>query len=469
MLSIFSELDGQFNHTSKFWAKPDKFSSDDYPKKILHTSSLNFLCPGNSIKTCSVSVTPTRLYYSKSSNGKLRMSVITWKILDTFYETNGLEERYGFRLYQNYSFQDFFSSSKSTIDKWIEVLSKFTILVDFEDSFSIIKEIGCGNYSTVFLALDLCDKKQYAVKSIRKDLIASRINFDSLISEICIMREIKHENIVKLHKVYEGHEHVHLVLEYVQGGDFLSRISKFSTFSESEVAIFMKSFLKTLDYLHGNKIIHRDIKPDNILLSSESCIHEFKIGDFGLACHEQENLTNRCGSPGYIAPEILKNYEYTEKIDIFSTGIIFYILLSGKTPFFGKTQQEILMRNRQCKIYFQDRYWSHVSKEGIDLVLRLTESDPTKRPSAKEALQHPWFETNHRKDAKTISLQAQSFNECKVSAELMFRMISKENNVNEEKPEKRGKNIFLDGNNAKMVLRRLRSDDMEVIYDSQQV
>lgn len=468
MLSIFSELDGQFNHTSKFWGKPDKSSLDDYPKNIIQTSPLNLLGQGNSIKTFSVSVTPTRLYYSKSKQGKLRMSIITWKILDTFYETNGEEERFGFRLNQNNSFQDFFSSSKDIIDKWIEVLSNITILIDFEENFSVIKEIGWGNYSTVYLALDLCDKKQYAVKSIKKDIIANRVNFESLISEICIMREVSHENVVKLHKVYESQEHIHLVLDYVKGGDFLSRILKLSNFAESELVIFMANFLKTLEYLHSNHIIHRDLKPDNILLSTESCNHEFKIGDFGLACHMQEPLTKKCGSPGYIAPEILKSYEYTEKIDIFSTGIIFYILLSGKTPFFGKTQQEILMRNRECKIYFQNRYWRNVSKEGIDFVLRLTESDPRKRPSAKEALRHPWFEINHKNAENMILLKSINVGEFKVSVELMRRIIDKEKNINDE--SEGGKKLnFCKGIEARMVLSRLRDDDQEVINASQQV
>ena len=141
------------------------------------------------------------------------------------------------------------------------------------------------------------------------------------------------------------------------------------------------------------------------MMMDRECDFDFKIADFGLAskCIE-EGLTLRCGSPGYVAPEILKNRPYGFKVDLYSLGILLYILLSGRSPFNGKQPQEILYQNRECRIYFQEKYWKNTSREGMDLVLRMTDPDPKRRPSAYEALNHKWFQSTHIPPSALIEL-----------------------------------------------------------------
>lgn len=460
MSSVFKDIDYEANHSLKFWRKPDEFSLSDYSKNDLHSSFLNLLNPDKTFCTWFVSVTATCLYYSKDKTSPYKMTIITWKRLEPFYETNDSEERYGFRLSQSDSFQDFFSESKSDVDEWLDVLSKIVILTDFDDSFSIVKEIGAGSFSTVYLAMDLYDNQNYAVKSINKGLVANKQNLELLISEISIMRKLNNQNLVKLHKVYESENHIHLILDYVEGGDLLNRVLKFSNFSELDAVKFIKNFLEALSYMHSKQVIHRDLKPENILMTSESCNYNFKIADFGFACNKQQNLLLPCGSPGYIAPEMLRNTNYDEKVDIFSLGIILYILLSGRTPFNGKTQKDLLTKNRECKIAFNEKFWKNVSKPGIQFVLWLTESDPHRRPSANEALEHPWL--RYESDGKLTMrfLGVPMINQLGISAEFLKRSVlnDKEKNKNQETEKIVDPSLEVK-NKSKLILSKLRLED----------
>jgi serine/threonine protein kinase len=167
------------------------------------------------------------------------------------------------------------------------------------------------------------------------------------------MRYVNHPLVLCIHRVYEDLDHIHLVLDHVPGGELFSRIIKRGKFCEQNAAQFASNLLQALDYLHTNGIVHRDLKPENILMTSETDDTVFQIADFGLATFiSNEVLSLRCGSPGYVAPEILKNKSYGTKVDIFSAGIVMYILLSGRAPFPGRAPDEILQRNKEAKIYF---------------------------------------------------------------------------------------------------------------------
>ena len=159
-----------------------------------------------------------------------------------------------------------------------------------------------------------------------------------MINEIECMRGVRHPYICSLFGVFEDDKCVHLILEYCGGGELFRRILKRGRFTEYNAARLTQNCLESLVYLHETcSVVHRDLKPENLLMMDRECDFDFKIADFGLAskCIE-ENLTLRCGSPGYVAPEILKNCPYGFKVDIFSLGILLYIILSGRSPFNGK-------------------------------------------------------------------------------------------------------------------------------------
>ena len=151
-------------------------------------------------------------------------------------------------------------------------------------------------------------------------------------------------------------------------------------FSENSASMLMLNLLSALDYLHQNQIVHRDIKLENILMVDPADDTKILLADFGL-CSDVDGayLQSKCGSPGYMAPELIHGPDYGTKVDIFSAGIILYILLAGVAPFPGKNEDEVLRRNIKGEIFFPEKYWKSISPEAIDLVLKMTDNKPTSR------------------------------------------------------------------------------------------
>ena len=159
------------------------------------------------------------------------------------------------------------------------------------------------------------------------------------------MRKLQHPNVISLFEVYETTKYIHLMLPLLEGGELFSRVRSSSLFMEKNAQGFMKNFLSALAYLHSKLIVHRDLKPENLILGSKQDISDVKIADFGLATvleNPQEKLKLRCGSPGYVAPELLRNEGYNCSADIFSAGVIFYVILTGRPLFKGNFQNQIL-------------------------------------------------------------------------------------------------------------------------------
>jgi serine/threonine protein kinase len=280
--------------------------------------------------------------------------------------------------------------------------------------------------------------------------------------EISIMRKAFHPNIVSLHFIYEDSSNIYFILDYMSGGDLFHRIIMKNRFSENVSSKLMKNLLSALEYLHRKDVIYRDLKPQNILFEREDCDFSIKINNFYLACDASDSQNFRCGSPGYVAPEILKKKPYSKKVDIFSAGVILYTLLSGRAPFAGKKPGEIYLKNKECKIYFQDVYWRNISKEGVDCVLKFTDPDPEFRPTASEALNLNWFKIELSNSVQPQILHASS-NDGGISAELMKRMNrvrgAEENKKKEEDQSLSESQRKVLNNNSKNFLSRLRGFD----------
>jgi len=371
-------------------------------------------------------LTKTKIYSSKDERRLNKEACITWKVLEPFNESNGEIERFGFRLSGLGKFCDFYTASADELDSWLNVFSKYCILSEIESEYTFSTKIGTGSYGEVYLGKCLLDNEDYAIKTIKKNVLNSNpSNIPALVSEISVMRSLDHTNLLKLHRVYESEDSVYLVMDYIKGGDLLERIQSKLIYTEENSVKFMKQLLEGIHYMHSQSVIHRDLKPDNILLVERDCDFDLKIGDFGLACEFDEELIFRCGSPGYVAPEILKKMPYGQKADIFSAGVIMYILLSGRTPFYGKNASLVLMRNRECKIYFHENYWKNISHQAIDLIIRLTDSNPDSRLNAEQALRHPWFKLQTQKNGGTCIVKNSDgiqADEKLISAELMMRL-----------------------------------------------
>ena len=247
-------------------------------------------------------------------------------------------------------------------------------------------------------ALKVIDKHKFWDR-VRKDEERS----DSIVREASVQAALLatddiYPGFLKVKSFFETTNEVILELELLDGADLYQYISSKESVSEVEAAQIMFDIINCLDAMEANGITHRDIKPANILMADkDSSGITVKLGDFGMAAFVgPDNLVRgRCGTPGYVAPEILaakQNDGYKNKVDMFSAGVLLYILLCGYEPFsHAKSEKELISENTKAKVEYPAADWSTVSVEGRDLVEQMLERDPSKRIEPKKALQHPWI------------------------------------------------------------------------------
>ncbi|KAK6588446.1 calcium-dependent kinase [Cryptosporidium xiaoi] len=249
--------------------------------------------------------------------------------------------------------------------------------------------LGRGSYGSVVKAIDKRSGTQRAVKIILKPKLE---NINRLKREILIMKRLDHPNIIKLFEVFEDSNYLYFVMEICTGGELFDRIIKRGHFSERYAALIMKQVLSAIAYCHSNEFMHRDLKPENLLFSDSSPNSLLKVIDWGFAakCPKTHKFTSVVGTPYYVAPEVL-NGSYSKSCDLWSAGVILFILLCGYPPFHGKDNVEILRKVRIGKFSFEHNSWRYISDSAKDLIRRLLTIDPNKRINAHDALNHPWI------------------------------------------------------------------------------
>jgi len=270
------------------------------------------------------------------------------------------------------------------------------------------KVLGAGGFGKVFKINSLADPNiVFASKMIYKR--DKNVDIEEVKQEIDILKTLDHPNIIKYIDTFEDQKYIYIISELCPGGELFTQISEVMNqkghYSESEAAGAIKTILKAVNYIHSKKIAHRDIKPENIMIGDDG---HLKLIDFGLS--EQMNdqkLIGKCGSPYYVAPEVLKG-EYGLGWDIWSVGIILFLLLSGYIPFNGETTKKILNKVKTGNIVYDKKKWAKISEDGQDLVKNMLQTDWEKRFTAKQCLEHKWFKTVQKNKDKSEDMMDKS-------------------------------------------------------------
>ncbi|KAF0692587.1 Aste57867_16342 [Aphanomyces stellatus] len=274
-------------------------------------------------------------------------------------------------------------------------ISKDNITGNIGDVFAVYnvekKELGHGHYGTVRIGTHKKTGNKVAIKTIPKVKVSRP---ETLRREIEILRTVDHPNIIKLFDVFEDTRHLHLVTELCTGGELFDRIIARGHYTEADAAVLVRKILDAVKHCHDRDICHRDLKPENFLFAAKNEDAELKVIDFGLSRTDTGGtdsfMTTRVGTPYYIAPEVLGRH-YDKSCDLWSIGVITYILLCGYPPFYGDSDPEIFASVRSGKYSYDTPEWVGVSAEAKDLINHLLLLDASKRLTAAQALQHPWL------------------------------------------------------------------------------
>uniref|UniRef100_A0A7N8Y9G7 non-specific serine/threonine protein kinase n=1 Tax=Mastacembelus armatus TaxID=205130 RepID=A0A7N8Y9G7_9TELE len=268
-------------------------------------------------------------------------------------------------------------------------ISRTFPLPDIERYYEIGRVIGDGNFAVVRECRRRDNRQTLALKIVERSKLLGREHM--MQNELSLLGSLCHPRIVRLFAHYHTHSHSYLVMELVSGGDLFEAISERGKFSEAEAGLMVSDMSEALNYIHCKSIVHRDLKPENLLVGiMVSAV--LKLGDFGLAMVVTEPVFTICGTPTYVAPEILFETGYGVAVDIWALGVILYILLCGFPPFRSRDrdQEELFQLIKQGQLHFPSPYWDLISEEARGLVRALLQPDPTVRLTAEQTLLHPW-------------------------------------------------------------------------------
>ena len=293
--------------------------------------------------------------------------------------------------------------------------------LSLKDKYEPIKNIGKGGYGKVYQIKNKITGGLFACKKL------SKLNIDNLVKfrrEIDILIKTDHPNIIKLYEVFESDNSLYLVMEECNGGELfdkiIKRIENKEMYSEKEAAGIIQQIMSAVEYCHNNGICHRDLKPENILYlkEGEEENNSLKVIDFGLSqtFNIKKILSSKVGTAYYVSPEILAG-KYNEKCDIWSVGVILYILLSGEPPFNGPSDGIIYSKIKKTKFNFPNDKWNHISAEAKDLISHMITPED-KRFTATQVLNHPWFKIVSEVKLEKLHFSSNFFKEYKESNEL---------------------------------------------------
>ncbi|XP_013987343.1 calcium/calmodulin-dependent protein kinase type 1D isoform X1 [Salmo salar] len=281
------------------------------------------------------------------------------------------------------------------------------VINNIRDVFEFKQALGSGSFSEVYLVREKKTGNLYALKCLKK----KHLSCSKLENEITVLKKIRHDNVIGLEDFYETRTHYYLVMQLVSGGELFDRIIDRGVYTEKDASCLVHQVLEAVNYLHENSIVHRDLKPENLLYFNSDENSKIMISDFGLSKMSDHGvMSTACGTPGYVAPEVLAQKPYSKAVDCWSIGVITYILLCGYPPFFEDNETRLFSKIMRADYAFHSPFWDNISESAKDFIRNMMQKHPKKRFSTEQALRHPWIIGKTARDQdiyESVSMQIQ--------------------------------------------------------------
>lgn len=358
---------------------------------------------------------------------------------------------YGVRIIKNNKFEDIVHKEEKPIQDLITYLEEYVVLSQFANYYTQTGGLGAGKFGKVFEVYRNSDFKKFAIKVYNTERLYKDDLTLTVLYETNILRMVNNPNnkhCVKMNRIYEGNRYVYCVSELYTGGELLESMITQTSLSEYEALSIIQSIQKGLVYLASLQIVHRDIKPPNVVLRKENMLFDCVIIDLGCAIQvphisrDNPHLKFCVGSPGYIAPEMLMRQPYDCEADVFSAGVTLYFMQHYEHPFLGTTKEEIIQKNIECDVDFDfnnmEGYNYEYSQGTIDLLKAMMAKNPKDRVTASEALQYPVWKLVAELD-KDLAHKYSHDHTVKTDAKQYHTII-------EDEETKKRKSTYIDGN-----------------------
>ncbi|XP_010508676.1 PREDICTED: calcium-dependent protein kinase 14-like [Camelina sativa] len=354
---------------------------------------------------------------------------------------------------------------------------------EIKHKYKLGRELGRGEFGVTYLCTEIETGEVFACKSILKKKLKTSIDIEDVKREVEIMRHMpEHPNIVALKETYEDDKAVHLVMELCEGGELFDRIVSRGHYTERGAASVITTIMEVVQMCHKHGVMHRDLKPENFLFANKKESASLKTIDFGLSVFFKpgERFNEIVGSPYYMAPEVLRR-SYGPEIDIWSAGVILYILLCGVPPFWAETEHGVAKAILKSVVDFRRDPWPKVSENAKDLIKKMLHPDPRRRLTAQQVLDHPWIQNG--KNAPNVSLgetvraRLQQFSVMNKLKKRALRVIAEHLSVEETSCIKERFQVMDTSNRGKITINELGiglkklgivvpQDDIQILMDA---
>ena len=288
----------------------------------------------------------------------------------------------------------YYCDDEKQFKDWIDNLKKATGYTNLLDIYEVKEKLGNGKFGLVKLGINKQTKEKVAIKIMNKKKMDTS-DIELMRTEIEILKICQHPNIIRLYDIFENIDYIYIIMEYCPGGDLFSYLEKRKfQLPEVRTAIIMNKMCEAVFYFQSYfGVIHRDLKPENVLMTSSDDDGDIRILDFGLSkiSTPNEQCTEPYGTLTYCAPEIILDEPYNKEVDMWSLGVMTYLMISGRLPFNAEDENKIARQIAFGEPDFNSDCWKKVSKECINFIKRLLEKDPKKRMNIADTLKHEWF------------------------------------------------------------------------------